>query len=185
MSKRYAQVIILTEDKQQRAFVTRLLQGLGYEKHKLRPLPLPAGEGAGEQYVRDQYSEQVREMHRRSHHLHLSLVVVLDADIGEVADRERQLAAQLKSAQLDPRSSDERIIHLIPRRSIETWITYLLGQQITETNAYPHLRGRESDCQPAVNRLLHLFQLHRSNQPLPDACPPSLVTALNELRHLT
>jgi hypothetical protein len=48
MSKRHAQVVILTEDKQQRVFVTRLLEQLGYSKHKLRVLPLPTGEGAGE-----------------------------------------------------------------------------------------------------------------------------------------
>ncbi len=181
MSKRHAQIVILMEDKQQRAFVTRLLQGLGYAKHKLRPLPLPAGEGAGEQYVREHYAEQVRELRRRSSHVHLGFVIVLDADTGEVAERQRQLAAELKSAGLDPRTPGERIVHLIPRRNIETWIAYLLAQKVTETDVYPRLAGRESDCQPAVNRFLHLYH---SNQPIPEDCPPSLATAFAELRRL-
>src|SRR5690349_430912 len=167
VSKRRVQVVILMEDKQQRAFVTRLLQRLGYE-NKMRLLPLPAGQGSGEQYVREQYALQVQEFRRRSRHLQLALVVVLDADSGEVDDRHCQLAAQLQSADLAPRAADERIVHLIPRHNIETWIAYLLGQQVNETDTYPRLTGRERDCRPAVERFVELY---RSNQPLPTDCP--------------
>jgi hypothetical protein len=38
VSKRFAQVIILIEDKQQQSFVSRLLQELGYPVHKLKIL---------------------------------------------------------------------------------------------------------------------------------------------------
>jgi hypothetical protein len=173
--------MILMEDKQQRAFVARLLQQLGYERHKLRLLPLPAGEGSGEQYVREHYVEQLQEIRRRSGHLQLALVVVLDADSEDVAERQRQLAHQVQTANLEQRTADERIVHLIPRRNIETWIAYLLGQPVNETDRYPRLTGRERDCQPAVDRFVELY---RSNQQLPANCPPSLVTALGELRRL-
>jgi hypothetical protein len=180
VSRRRVQVVILAEDKQQRTFVERLLQGLSY-KNKLRPLALPAGHGSGEQYVREHYAEQVQEVRRRSGQLRLALVVALDADSGEVAERQRRLAQQLQSANLDPRATDERVVHLIPRRNIETWIAYLLGQEANETETYPRLTGRERDCQPAVDRLM---ELHRSQHPLPADCPPSLVAALAELRRL-
>jgi hypothetical protein len=169
------------EDKQQRVFVTRLLQRLGHDKRKLDPLPLPAGQGSGEQYVRQRYAREVQELRSRSSHLQLALVVVLDADNEQVADRQRQLADELTAARLQPRTADERIIHLIPRRSIETWIAYLLGENVNETDRYQRLTGHERDCQPAVDRLVELYH---SSQPLPAGCPPSLVTALDELRRL-
>ncbi len=180
MSKQGVQVVLLMEDKQQRTFVTRLLQALN-PKVKFRSLPLPAGHGAGEQHVRQRYAPEVQELRQRSGHLWLALVVVLDADRGEVADRQGQLAAQLKSAELEPRAADEPIVHLIPRRNIETWITYLSGQPVNETDTYPRLTGRERECQPAVDRFVELY---RSDQALPVDCPPSLVTAFNELRRL-
>ncbi len=64
VSKRYAQVVLLMEDKQHQTFLTRLLRALGYPSNKLRALPLPAGQGSGEQYVREHYSDEVREVVR-------------------------------------------------------------------------------------------------------------------------
>jgi hypothetical protein len=174
--------VILVEDKQQLVFVTRLLQKLGYEKHKLRLLPLPAGQGSAEQYVREHYAQEVQELRRRAGQLQLAFVVVLDADTGSVEEHQRQLAVQLQAAGLQPRAADERIVHLIPRRNIETWIAYLLGQEVNEADEYERLTGRERECQPAVDRLVELY---RSNQPPPDGCPSSLVTALGELRRLS
>ncbi len=174
MSKRQSQVILLCEDKQQRTFVERLLKQLTF-KNKIRPLPLPAGRGAGEQYVRQNYATQVQELRRRTGQLQLGLVVVVDADTYEVVDRERQLADELKSAGLSSRAADERVIHFIPKRNIMTWIEFLLRkQQVNETDTYPELKGRERECQPAIDRLVEIF---RSNK-LPENCPASLVTAL-------
>src|SRR5262245_33521109 len=145
---------------------------------KLRVLPVPQGQGSGEQYVREHYAPEVREL--RAGHSQRTLAVVLDADTGDVTDRQSQLAAQLTSAGLPPRAADERIIHLIPCRNIETWIEYLRGGQVNETDEYPRLK-RERDCQPAVEQLVELY---RSDQPMPSGCPDSLKTALHELRRL-
>jgi hypothetical protein len=131
--------------------------------------------------VRERYAEQVQELRRRSGHKQEALVVVLDADVKEVVERQRQLAQQLQTANLEDRAADERIVHLIPRRNIETWIAYLMGQPVNEEDEYPRLTRRERDCQPAVDRFIELY---RSNQQLPTDCPPSLVTALEELRRL-
>jgi hypothetical protein len=178
VSKRRVLVVLLTEDKQQQVFTRRFLQGLGYDPRKLRVLPIPQGQGSGEQYVRERYASEVRNL--RSGQFQQALVVVLDADTGEVADRTRQLAAELNAAGLEPRADDERIVHLIPRRNIETWIAYLRGEQVNEKDKYQRLK-RERDCQPAVDRLVELY---RSNQPLPVGCPSSLKTALEELHRL-
>src|SRR5438445_574753 len=107
MSRRYAQVVLLVEDKQQQTFLTRSPRGLGYPPHKLRALPLPAGEGSGEQYVRENYAHEVRELRRRSGHLHGAFVVVTDADNREVGERHQALARQLQLAGLAARQADE------------------------------------------------------------------------------
>jgi hypothetical protein len=129
--------------------------------------------------VRENYPREVGSL--RTGHVAKALVVVTDADTGAVAERQRQLEAQLKSADLEPRGPDEPIVNLIPRRNIMTWIKYLLGSPVNEEDKYPEMKGRESDCQPAVDRLVELYP---SNKPPPASCPPSLVEALAELRRL-
>lgn len=183
MSKRYAQVVLLMEDKQHQAFLTRLLQALGYPPHKLRVLSSPAGQGSGEQYVRECYSREVRELrHRLTRSQHQALVVMIDADDKETGERLQQLARELEQAGLDPRGESERIAVLVPRRNIMTWIEWLLGKQVNETDSYPELKGRERECQPAVARLVELC---RSDKPLPEHCPASLIRAIkNELPRL-
>ena len=170
------------EDKQHQAFLTRLLRALGYPSNKLRALPLPAGQGSGEQYVRECYAREVRELRRRSDQVQQALLVMTDADDKETSEQMQQLAKELEQAGLGPRGESERIVVLIPRRNIMTWITYLLGNEVNETDAYPELKGRERDCQPAVARLVELY---RSNKPWPENCPASLIRALkNEIPRL-
>ena len=181
MSSRIARVIVLVEDKQQRTFVSRLLQELGYSIHKLKLLPIPAGEGSGEQYVREQYPLQVKEMRPRARYQDVALVVAIDADAGTVADRQKHLSDELESSNIPARTLAEKIIHLVPRRNIESWIAYLLDTAVAidETMNYPKLKGHERDCQGAVEQLARLF---KSTLPLPVNCPPSLVVAISELK---
>ena len=183
MSNRFAQVIILVEDKQQRTFVSRLLQAIGYPVHKLKILPIPAGEGSGEQYVREQYPIQVKELRPRAKYMDVALVAIIDGDLSTVLARQKQLADQLEGSELEPRGADEKIIHLIPCRNIETWIEYLLDTTaaVDETNTYPKLKGRERDCQKAVEEMVRLC---KTTQALPATCPPSLATAITELKRL-
>ncbi len=165
------------EDKQHQAFLTRLLQALGYPPHKVRVVSSPAGQGSAEQYVREHYADEVRELRRRSGHLQQALLVMIDADDKELGERMQQLAKELEKAGLEPRGASERIAVLIPRRNIMTWIEYLLGKQVKETDTYPELKGRERDCRPAVTRLVELYRL---NKPLPENCPESLFRALKD-----
>jgi hypothetical protein len=180
MSKRFAEIVILCEDRQQEVFVRRYLHGLGYSNRRIRVAPYPAGRGSGEQFVRQNYPKEVKELRRRAKHLHVGLVVVIDADTSTVPQRLQQLDAELQQSGLSPRADDERIALLVPRRNIETWIHYLLGNPVDEDTVYPKL-PRESDCQPAVARLL---AIRSSGWQLPDDCPPSLREGCAELRRL-
>ena len=183
MSKRFAQVIILVEDKQQQSFVQRLLQELGYPNHKLDVLSLPAGAGAGEAYVRQQYPVQVKELRPRASYQYVALVLAIDGDGRTIADRCQQLAAQLDAAKLDARGATEKIVHLVPCRNIETWIEYLgdMTTTIDEQHRYAKLTGRQRHCQQAVEQMARLC---RAEQPVPANCPPSLAAAIEELKRL-
>ena len=71
-----AQVIVLREDKQQEVFVRRFMKPR--TNHPIRVLLAPDGEGAGEQFVREQYPRQLRAL--RAATVNAVLVVVIDAD---------------------------------------------------------------------------------------------------------
>ena len=76
------------------------------------------------------------------------------------------------------RLPNERVGIFIPKRNIETWIYYLMGQVVNEEDVYPNLK-RVSDCKPYVQILAR----DRHN-PLPDNAPPSLQTACQELSRI-
>lgn len=68
----------------------------------------------------------------RSHRANTALFVVIDADMGDVGDRTRQLREALEQ----PREANEAILHFIPRRHIETWILHLKGEDVDEFSDY-------------------------------------------------
>jgi hypothetical protein len=180
MSKRRVRVTLLCEDKQHEVFFRRYLKGVGYTDRDVRSEPYPKGRGAAEQYVRSQYPRQVRALRQFGHQV--ALVVITDADRVTATERLRQLDATLQGhAPSQPRREDERIAVLIPRRNIETWIHWLLGDAVNEDMEYPRLTGRESECQPAVDRLVQLVE---SGAELPNDAPSSLRDALPTLRRI-
>ena len=69
-------------------------------------------------------------------HSTVVLVVVADADNLTVAERIAVLDAKLVEASQPTRRSDEPIFFVIPRRNIETWIYYLVGDAVDEETDY-------------------------------------------------
>jgi hypothetical protein len=179
MTKRQAQVVILCEDRQQQTFIYRWLIGRGYTIRQIRLLPLPAGAGSGEQYVRSRYAAEVKALRARNY-LNLALATAIDADHRTVDERHQELESELRSAALTPRNDQERIAVLVPKRNIETWIHYLFGTDVDEETIYPKLE-RERDCQSAVDHLLVLCQPAQS---LSENCPASVSRGIVELLRL-
>jgi hypothetical protein len=124
-------VIVLAEDTRDQRFVWRYLRKTGLRERQIRLLPVPGRSGgAGEQWVRERYAAAVNEYRTRA--AKSALVVAIDADTGEVNRRARQLAEALKEARLEPREDGEAIVHLIPRRNVETWILHLCERDVDE-----------------------------------------------------
>lgn len=176
---RASQVVVLVEDQPQQRFVRRYLYELGYAPHDIRFLPLPSGKGAGEQSVRQRYAPAVQAFRQRQ--AATALVVAIDADTGEVSQRNRQLRTELDQAGLGPRADGEAVAHLIPKRNIETWILCLTGREVDEETDY----SRDAGVHELIPAAAAAFrEWSRPNAIAPDSCVPSLRAAIPEVRRL-
>jgi hypothetical protein len=181
MGSRRVQVVIRAEDRQHDVFLRRFLKAIDKaDGRQIRTVPFPAGRGSGEQFVRENYPDQLRAHRSKANHMALQLFVVTDADVLSVEQRRQQLSAPLVAAGLPLPTEGEAVAILIPRRNIETWIYYLDGQSVDETTTYRKL-AREGECQPAVD---HLAGLYRTGWTLPDDCPDSLRQSVEELKRI-
>lgn len=140
---------------------------------RVRLRPYPAGQGSGEQFVREQYTVEVEAHRRRATRLNIALIVMQDCDITSVED------ARARLEQSTARRSDERIAILLPKRNVETWIRFLIdGGPVDESVCYPKL-NRESDCHEVADRLGAKNEYHLT----PDV-PISLQAACAEIRRI-
>jgi hypothetical protein len=177
MSKRKANVVMLCEDTQHEAFLRRVLYHYGWKPRQLRINKCLEASQDAKQYIRSEYPKEVREIRRRNW-MNLCLYVVIDADTDSVDDLKRELDSCLTDAspKLEKRSPSDRIVILVPKRNIETWIHYLFGNSVDEITVYPKLKY-ESDCDPAVQRF---HEMCPNN--MPGDAPNSLKIGCEELK---
>lgn len=178
---RPSQVILLAEDTRHQRFVRGYLKRLGYSTREVRDLPLPGGRGCGEQWVRERYAQAVRAYRWRSAKSSTALVVVIDADKGDVTHRLGQFSEALRVDSLEPRAGNEAIVHFIPRRNIETWILCLNGRSVDEETDYCREHEVDDLIPPAAQTF---FAWSRENANVPPHCVPSLHSALPEARRI-
>ena len=176
-----SQIVVLVEDQRQQRFVRKYLARKGIQGNAIRQIALPAGKGSGEQYVREKYADEVEEFRKRNTKAITWLVVAIDADIIDVAVRARHLARELTDRELSPREQHEAIVHLIPKRNIETWILCLTGETVDEETDYRH-DGRIEASLPEAS--IVLFDWSRPNATPEAHCIPSLHEAIPELTRI-
>ena len=149
------QITLLCEDTQTDAFARRFLKHRNFRGRDIRTLALPDGRQSGEQWVRERYPDQLRAIRRRRG---AYLIVVTDADRGSTQDRRVQLEAECERKGVPGRQDADRVLMIIPRRNIETWLAYLGGEtgrkqiedctRTGEASIHDHdglLDGEESD----------------------------------------
>lgn len=108
-------------------------------------------------------------------------MVAIDADAGDINKRVGQLIGALAGVELPPRTSDEKIVHLIPRRNIETWILNLNGNSVDEEADFRHAPAVDDQIGTAAQTF---FDWTRPNAVPPPHCVPSLDAAIPEMRRL-
>lgn len=174
----FSLVYVLAEDVRHQNFVRRYLlkAGLAYHEFKAEPIPKGSG-GAGEQWVRKRYPHVVKKCRARSASAKTALIVIVDADVGEVSQRLRQLEGSLKEEGVASRQASETIAHFIPRRNIETWVLHLRGEGVNEQEDYK-ARARDDMIRPAAETF-HLWTLQGHA-----GCLPSVSAAIHEAARL-
>ena len=177
--KQKIQIVVICEDKTTAVFIRRYLEAIGYELRKVRFLTSPSGRGAGEAYVRVNYAIELAQ-YRKRNPAYWRLIVHVDADTGTIQAHEEELAAVAIASGQPPRLPNEGIVHLIPKRNIETWIHSLLGNLADEVDDYKLLYKKQSEnsyCQPAATKLVESVRDTNFSTDL-----PSLQSAVVELR---
>jgi hypothetical protein len=186
MSK-VSQYIILCEDMLQRVFVYRFLRNYDVNPRAIFPVKLPDGDGSGEKYVRTEYPNQIKAYRDRRSKTKSTentvLIVVIDADNGLVENRQKQLSDAARSVEVAPRSDDDLIVHLIPKRHIETWLAFLgKANNVDEETSYKpqhSFHKKEHESHPLIDEFTEMFRSLRQHQ-LPLNSPPSLMRALEK-----
>lgn len=173
---RPAQVILLCEDKQQQVLIGRVLGKLR-DKDFVRRLPMPCGQGSGEQFVRERFPIELKA--QRTKAVTSVLVAVVDGDTIGIDERRRQLYEACTDADVDPPRPGDRVLIAIPTRNIETWLSYLGGEGVTETKLYPKLR-KPGDCRTHVDALVEMCRTNR----LRPMAPSSLEAACTDYRNI-
>jgi hypothetical protein len=181
--RRPSRAIILAEDEAHDFFIRRYLirLNLGLREREIYTEPFPDGRGCGEQWVRTQYARVVKEYRWRSALAQTVLVVLIDADTGDVNRRLRQLEEGLIRESMEKRNQGEHIVHFVPKRSIETWILCLNGRSIDEETDYSGRRDIEAQIGPAADTF---YSWTRPNADIPSHCIPSLYAAIPEAQRL-
>jgi hypothetical protein len=166
------EAVLLCEDEQSACFARRFLKERGYKAWQLREEKPPPGKGSGEQWVRERLPLELRAMRDSQSK---ALIVLTDADTMSVAERAETLRRKCLDEGVAWRTADEPLVLVIPRRNIETWLAYLRGETVDETNLYPKYAA-ESDCREQARELHRMCQIGSLSPPP----PPSLAQACAE-----
>lgn len=179
--------IVLCEDQLHGVFVEYFLKKHGIQNRLIRRIPCPKGKGAGEQHVRTQYPNELKAYRSRTARMARKectvLIVLVDADADTVENHNRELDNAAKKNDLAPRTSGECVVHLIPKRHIETWLAYLDLGTFDEAQNYKNdysFRQKESACHCLIDRLFDSCQQHKTLENI----PPSLSDACREFSRI-
>lgn len=173
MSADKSEVIVLCEGSADAAFVRRFLALRGYNHRKVTVRPFPAGKGCGEQFVRENFPQELKG-HRKWRAK--GLIVLLDGDGKTVAQRKAQLDDACRAAGVPLRAASESVVVGVPLRNIESWFVYLEGGAWSETTDYT--KRKKDELAKASATKLHEYCYER--QALPQPAPSSLQDACAE-----
>ncbi len=175
-----SQIIVLCEDKAHSFFVRRFLtKGWGVPNRIIRVLPYPSGKGSGKKYVEDNLAEEVQGCRTRS--ASTILLVVRDADEQSVEEVKSILDVKLKPS----RTNTEPIAYIIPKWHIQTWIAYLDGLQVDESDKSTYKRTYRSISEnKQAHALIDRLAGNCKGKEELKSSPESLVSACEEFNRI-
>ena len=176
---RGVQLVVLCEDKQHWAFVKRFLERRGWNARRIRLRVAPTGRGAGEQFVRERFPEELGGYRSNRNRVSRGLIVMLDGDAAGLTGRLRSLDESCQARGVAPRRANDRVAVFVPTRNIETWFAWLDGEPVDEKKTYPKL-DRPKDCRRHVDKLVRMCDADALREP----APPALRAASKEYKRL-
>ena len=147
-------------------FMRRFLEADGWILRNLTPVVSPAGRGSAEQFVRERFPRELKELRSRSGQ-QVYLIVMVDGDASGVTARKTSLSAACTEQGVAPLRDSDNVLVCVPTWNIETWLAYLNGDSVDEArNNYPRL-AKPSDCAPSVNGLVDMCRKRTLREPAP------------------
>lgn len=130
------QVVVLCEDRNHYHFV-RGFVGKRHPNASFVPRLSAPGIGSGRAFVESRFRKEVQETKKRLAKARTRLVVVIDGDNDAVPDviRRLDLVSYLGA------TKEEHVVVAIPRRNIETWMSFAAGEAVDESTDYKSHRG--------------------------------------------
>jgi hypothetical protein len=163
---RYVRIVILCEDKQHEGFLRRFIKKTSQTRNPPRVILSPAGRGSAEQFVRERFPKELKDLRSRGDE-QIFLVVMVDGDADGVVARKDSFNAACKKQGVPPLRDSDRVLVCVPTWNIETWLAYLGGEAVDETkNDYPRL-NRVKDRMPMVNELVEMCRQRTLREPAP------------------
>lgn len=175
-----SKIVILCEDKAHDIFVRRFLKtGWGVKDRDIRTETRQKGKGSGKQYVEDKTGQEANAL--RTRHASTVLVVVRDADEDSVAEVHSILNSKIEP----PRQNSDQIAYIVPKWHIETWIAYLAGEAVSESDGktYKNKYSTISECKRAHEYVDQLADHCRNNRDF-ESPPDSLKRACEEFKRI-
>ncbi len=132
----------------------------------LRVERAPSGRGSAEYFVRDRFPDEL-QLVRSKRGEQAYVIVMVDGDADGVGKRKASLGTACEERDVAPPGSRDHVLICVPTWNIETWLAYLGGEGVDETNkGYPRL-SRARDCAPLVNKLVNMCNKGSLREPTP------------------
>lgn len=178
-----AEYIILAEDVRHQRLVRRyLIRRFNCSSRDIRLVELPGGRSAAEQWVRKKYPDELKAWRNRAARARTALIAVIDADTGTIDARQQQLQRSAEDAGVVIRSDGDAVVHLIPKRNVETWILSLTGATVNEIDDY---KNPTANIDGLIGQGVRtLYDWSRPNAQISARCVASLHAGIGELKRL-
>ena len=163
---RNVRIVLLCEDKQHKAFVSRFIEKMGWIPRDLKPVVSPNGRGSAEQFVRKQFPKYLQAL-RAKRGERKYLIVMVDGDATSVAARKASLNDACGDHGMASLNDADNVLICVPTWNIETWLAYLDGDTVNETKKDYRRLPKESECAPMVNTLVDMCREGTLRTPAP------------------
>lgn len=152
---------------------------MGWNLRDFRVEKAPTAKGAADNFVCQRFPDELQALRSKGGEK-AYLVVMLDGDAQGVTQRKASLNVNCSDREIDPPADSDQVLVAVPTWNIETWLAYLRGMTVDESESgYPRL-NRPRDCRTLVKGLVTMCRERVLRYPP----PPSLENTCIQYRRL-